>query len=67
MFEDDLEQLVVYFKSLQMEDLNDVLDRVLSEMRSRETEEMRQDVITKSKSLRLKFPLQRPDDKPSVG
>ncbi len=63
-FEDDLEQLGTYFKSLQLEDLNDVLGRVLSEMRSRETQEMRQDVITKSKSLRLKFPLKRPDDKP---
>ena len=64
VFEDDLEQLGTYFKSLQMEDLNDVLGRVLSEMRLRETEEMRQDVITKSKSLRLKFPLKRQDDKP---
>ena len=64
MFEDDLEQLTEYFKFLQMEDLNEVLARVLSEMRSRETEEMRQDVITKSKSLRLKFPFKRPDDKP---
>ena len=62
-FEDDLALLCTYFKSLQMEDLNDVLGRVLSEMRSRETEKMRQDVITKSKSLRLKFPLNRPDDK----
>ena len=63
-FDDDLQQLGAYFQSLQMEELNEILGKLLSEMRSRETEQMRRDVITQSKSLRLKAPLQRPKDKP---
>ena len=63
-FEDDLKQLGAYFQSLQMEELNEVLGVVLAAMRSRETDAMRRDVITKSKSLRLNKPLQRPEDKP---
>ena len=60
-FEDDSQQLIAYFKSLQMEELNEVLGFVLTELRSRETNQMRQDVISQSKSLRLKFPIKRPD------
>ena len=60
-FKDDSQQLIAYFKSLQMEELNEVLGFVLSELRSRETNQMRQDVITHSKSLRLKVPIKRPD------
>jgi hypothetical protein len=60
-FEDDAPQLIAYFKTLQMEELNEVLGFLLSELRSRETIQMRQDVITQSKSLRLKLPIRRPD------
>ena len=60
-FGDDSQQLIAYFQSLQMEELNEVLCYVLSELRSRETNQLRQDVITHSKSLRLKCPIKRPD------
>lgn len=60
-FEDDSQQLIAYFKSLQLEELNEILGFVLSELRLRETSQMRQDVISHSKSLRLKVPIKRPD------
>jgi hypothetical protein len=61
-FEDDSQQLIAYLKSLQMEELNEILGFVLSELRVRETGQMRQDVITHSKSLRLKSPTKWPDN-----
>ena len=42
-----------YLKSLNLEELDEVLEEVLQEIRNRETEEMKKDVLTHSQKLRL--------------
>lgn len=46
-----------FLKSLDREQLDDLIRHALSEMRSRESEEIKQDFITNSKSLRLQKPI----------
>ena len=58
-FEDDSIQLKAYLNSLQL-DLNAVLGFVLTELRLRESGEMRKDIITQSKSLRMGLHIERP-------
>jgi hypothetical protein len=42
-----------YLKSLDKEQLNQVLDEVLTECRRRESEQIKRDILTHSQSLRL--------------
>ncbi len=42
-----------YLKSLDEQELDEVLNEVLEEIRSRETEQMKKDVLTHSQKLRL--------------
>jgi hypothetical protein len=42
-----------YLKSLNTEELDEVLNEVLQEIRNRETEAMKKDVLTHSQKLRL--------------
>jgi hypothetical protein len=42
-----------YLKSLNIEELDEVLNEVLQEIRNRETEAMKKDVLTHSQKLRL--------------
>jgi hypothetical protein len=51
--EPETARLVGYLKSLNSDELDQVLDEVLQEIRSRETEEMKKDVLTHSQKLRL--------------
>jgi hypothetical protein len=46
-------RLQVYLKSLSHDALDHVLNDVLVEIRSRETEQMKKDVLTHSQKLRL--------------
>jgi hypothetical protein len=46
-------RLQVYLKSLSHDELDHVLNDVLVEIRSRETEQMKKDVLTHSQKLRL--------------
>jgi hypothetical protein len=61
-FEDDLQHLVDYWKKLEMDQLNEVLCAVLLEMRARETDQLKADMLTHSKQLRSKKP--QPCDDP---
>ena len=45
--------LKMYLGSLNKEHLNHVLNEVLTELRRRESEQIKKDVLTHSKSLRL--------------
>ncbi|MCE0521644.1 MAG: hypothetical protein LV480_01890 [Methylacidiphilales bacterium] len=49
-----------YLKSLDEEQLDQALNEVLAEMRRRESEQMKQDVLTHSQTLRLRRPLSSP-------
>jgi hypothetical protein len=51
--ETETARLVGYLKTLTADELDQVLDEVLHEIRSRETEEMKKDVLTHSQKLRL--------------
>ena len=51
--EQESARLQVYLKSLDHDDLDQVLNDVLAEIRSRETEQMKKDVLTHSQRLRL--------------
>jgi hypothetical protein len=51
--EEEKAHLVGYLKTLNSDELDQVLNEVLHEMRSRETEEMKKDVLTHSQKLRL--------------
>ncbi len=42
-----------YLKSLNPDELDQVLNEVLAEIRTRETEQMKKDVLTHSQKLRL--------------
>ncbi len=46
-----------YLKSLDQEQLDQVLSEVLTEVRSRESEQMKRDVLTHSQKLRLQRPI----------
>jgi hypothetical protein len=46
-------RLLGYLKSLSTEELDEVLNEVLQEIRNRETEAMKKDVLTHSQKLRL--------------
>jgi hypothetical protein len=46
-------RLLGYLKSLNSEELDQVLNEVLQEIRSRETEQIKKDVLTHSQKLRL--------------
>jgi len=49
----EMARLQGYLKSLDEKQLDEVLDEVLEEIRSRETEQMKKDVLTHSQKLRL--------------
>ena len=49
----EIARLQGYLKSLDEKQLDEVLDEVLQEIRSRETEQMKKDVLTHSQKLRL--------------
>ena len=51
--EEENARLVGYLKTLKPDELDQVLNEVLYEIRSRETEEMKKDVLTHSQKLRL--------------
>jgi hypothetical protein len=51
-----LTALAPYLKKLDGEQLNRVLDEVLTECRRREAEQIKKDILTHSQSLRLKPP-----------
>jgi hypothetical protein len=51
--EEENARLVGYLKTLKPDELDQVLNEVLHEIRSRETEEMKKDVLTHSQTLRL--------------
>jgi len=51
--ETETARLVGYLKTLNPDELDQVLNEVLHEIRSRETEEMKKDVLTHSQKLRL--------------
>jgi hypothetical protein len=51
--EEENARLVGYLKTLNSSELDQVLNEVLYEIRSRETEEMKKDVLTHSQKLRL--------------
>jgi len=46
-----------YLKSLDQEQLDQVLSEVLTEVRSRDSEQMKRDVLTHSQKLRLQRPI----------
>ena len=46
-------RLLGYLKKLDPDELDQVLNEVLQEIRSRETEQMKKDVLTHSQKLRL--------------
>jgi hypothetical protein len=52
--EQGLEALAPYLKKLDEEQLNRVLDEVLTECRRRESEQLKKEILTHSQSLRLK-------------
>ena len=51
--EPETARLQGYLKSLGEEELDEVLNEVLEEIRSRETEQIKKDVLTHSQKLRL--------------
>jgi hypothetical protein len=51
--EPETARLQGYLKSLDEEQLDEVLNEVLQEIRSRESEQMKKDVLTHSQKLRL--------------
>ncbi len=51
--EPETARLQGYLKSLDEEQLDEVLSEVLEEIRSRESEQMKKDVLTHSQKLRL--------------
>jgi hypothetical protein len=51
--EPETARLQGYLKSLDEEQLDEVLNEVLEEIRTRETEQMKKDVLTHSQKLRL--------------
>jgi hypothetical protein len=51
--DEETTRLQGYLKSLNSDELDQVLDEVLQEIRSRETEQMKKDVLTHSQKLRL--------------
>ena len=51
--ETETARLQGYLKTLNTDELDEVLNEVLQEIRSRETEQMKQDVLTHSQKLRL--------------
>ncbi len=48
--------LAPYLKQLDEDELNRVLDEVLTECRRREADKIRKDILTHSQSLRLNLP-----------
>jgi hypothetical protein len=52
--EQGLAALAPYLKKLDKDQLNRVLDEVLTECRRRESEQIKKDILTHSQSLRLK-------------
>ena len=53
MSEPDTARLTGYLKTLNQEELDEVLEEVLEEIRNREAEQMKKDVLTHSQKLRL--------------
>ncbi len=51
--ETETARLLGYLKSLNPDELDEVLNEVLQEIRSRESEQMKKDVLTHSQKLRL--------------
>jgi hypothetical protein len=51
--EQEQARLQGYLRSLNTDELDGVLDEVLQEIRNRETEAMKKDVLTHSQKLRL--------------
>lgn len=49
--------LAPYLKQLDEEQLNRVLDEVLTECRRRESDKIKKDILTHSQALRLKRPV----------
>ncbi len=49
--------LAPYLKQLDEDQLNRILDEVLTECRRREADKLKKDILTHSQSLRLKKPL----------
>ncbi len=49
--------LAPYLKQLDEDQLNRILDEVLTECRRREADKIRKDILTHSQSLRLNLPL----------
>ncbi len=45
-----------FLRTLSKYQLDDLLDAVLNELRSRDSDELKQDVLTRSQSLRLRKP-----------
>jgi hypothetical protein len=52
--ETGLTALAPYLKRLDKDQLNSVLDEVLTECRRRDSEQIKKDILTHSQSLRLK-------------
>ena len=52
--EPETARLQGYLKSLGEDELDEVLDEVLAEIRTRESEQMKKDVLTHSQKLRLR-------------
>jgi hypothetical protein len=51
---EDRERLITYLKSLNAEELDELLKQVLIECRSRETEQIKADILSHSQELRLR-------------
>ena len=51
--ETETARLLGYLKTLDSDELDQVLNEVLQEIRNRETEQMKADVLTPSQKLRL--------------